>query len=158
MSAAMYRLRPQHLLRFGYLCLPFAALPLITLSLSTNVGVLCAAAFIGGLSIDALNVAWTTSLQTHVPTELLSRVSAIDNVGAFAAIPIGQVAVTPMAAVAGTTQVEIVGGLLVAVMALLPIAVPEVRTLRQPRNEPIGQVSARLRPLQKQNAACGASR
>lgn len=135
MSAAMYRLKPRYLLRFGYMCLPFAALPLITLSLSANVVVLCAAAFIGGLSIDALNVAWTTSLQTHVPAELLSRVSAFDNIGAFAAIPVGQVAVSPVAAVMGATRVEILGGLLFAAMALLPTAVPEVRTLRQPGNE-----------------------
>jgi MFS family permease len=135
MSAAMYRLKPRHLLRFGCLCLPFAALPLITLSLPANVGVLCAAAFIGGLGIDALNVAWTTSLQTHVPGDLLSRVSAIDNVGAFAAIPIGQIAVSPVAALAGTTRVEVIGGLLFVAMALLPLAVPEVRALRQPGKE-----------------------
>lgn len=132
MSAAMYRRRPARLLRFGCLCLPFAALPLITLSFSTNVAMLCAAAFIGGLGLDALNVAWATSLQTHVPAGMLSRVSAIDNVGAFAAIPIGQLAVSPLAAVAGATHVEILGGLLFAGMALLPLAVPEVRVLRQP--------------------------
>ncbi len=135
MSAAMYRLKPRHLLRFGFACLPFAALPLITLSFSTNVGVLCGAAFVGGLSIDGLNVAWTTSLQTHVPTEMISRVTAIDNVGAFAAIPIGQVAVSPVAAVVGATRVEILGGLLFAAMALLPLAVPEVRALRQPKGD-----------------------
>jgi thiazole/oxazole-forming peptide maturase SagD family component len=132
MSAAMYRLKPRRLLRFGYLCLPFAALPLISLSFSTNVGVLCAASFIGGLAIDALNVSWATSLQTHVSTEMISRVSAIDNIGAFAAIPIGQIAASPVAAVVGATRVEVIGGLLFAAMALLPMAVPEVRALRQP--------------------------
>lgn len=135
MSAVMCRLKPRYLLRFGYVFLPFAALPLITLSFSTDVVVLCAASFAGGLSIAALNVAWTTSLQTHVPTGMLSRVSAIDNIGAFAAIPIGQIAVSPVAAAVGDARVEILGGLLFAVMALLPIAVPEVRTLRQPGDE-----------------------
>jgi len=132
MSAVMYRLKPRHLLRFGYVCLPFAAVPLIILSLHTSVGVLCAASFIAGLCFAAINVAWTTSLQTHVPAELLSRVSAIDNVGAFAAIPVGQVAVSPVASLVGATRVEIFGGILFATVALLPIAVPEVRTLRQP--------------------------
>ena len=120
------------------MCLPFAALPLITLSFSTNVVLLCAAAFIGGLSIDALNVAWTTSLQTHVPAEMLSRVSAFDNIGAYAAIPVGQVAVSPVAAVMGATRVEILGGLLFAAMALLPIAMPEVRSLREPGKQTTG--------------------
>jgi MFS family permease len=155
MSAAMYRLKPRYLLRFGYLCLPFAAVPLITLSFSTNLGVLCAASFIGGLSIDALNVAWATSLQAHVPTGLLSRVSAIDNVGAFAAIPAGQLAVSPVAAVVGTSQVEILGGLLFAALALLPIAVPEVRTLRQPGNEPGGQDHRAAAGTAPANAAQG---
>jgi MFS family permease len=135
MSASMYRLKPRYLLRFGYICLPFAALPLITLSFSTNLIVLCAAAFIGGLAIDGLNVAWTTSLQTHVPTQMLSRVSAFDNVGAFAAIPLGQLAIVPVAAAVGASRVEVLGGLLFAVMALLPVALPEVRSLRQPGND-----------------------
>jgi MFS family permease len=135
MNVAMYRLRPCYLLRFGYLCLPFGALPLCTLSFSRNVVLLCLAAFVGGLGTDGLNVAWTTSLQSHVPTELLSRVSAFDNVGAFAAIPIGQVAVSPAAALVGTSRVEVLGGLLFAVMALAPLALPEVRTLRQPSDE-----------------------
>jgi MFS family permease len=135
MSAVMYRLKPRYLLRFGYLCLPFAALPLITLAFSANVVLLCVTAFIGGLSIDALNVAWTTSLQAHVPAQLLSRVSAFDNLGAYAAIPIGQVAVAPVAAAVGATRVEVVGGLLFAVISVLPLAVPQVRTLRQPGTE-----------------------
>jgi len=135
MSAVMYRLKPRRLLRFGYLCLPFGALPLITLSLSTSVAWLCVTSFIAGLSFDALNVAWATSLQTHVPAGLLSRVSAIDNVGAFAAIPLGQIAVSPIAAIAGTGQVEAVGGLLFAALAALPLAVPEIRTLSQPSKQ-----------------------
>jgi hypothetical protein len=158
MSAAMYRLRPRRLLRFGYLCLPFAALPLIALSVSTNVGVLCAASFIGGLSIDALNVAWTTSLQTSVPAELLSRISAIDNVGAFVAIPLGQVAVSPVAALFGAPQVELVGGLLFAIMALLPLALPEVRTLRQPGKELDDQGRRRAAPrITKANTAAASA-
>jgi len=158
MSAAMYRLRPRRLLRFGYLCLPFAALPLIALSVSTNVGVLCAASFIGGLSIDALNVAWTTSLQTSVPAELLSRISAIDNVGAFVAIPLGQVAVSPVAALFGAPQVELVGGLLFAIMAVLPLALAEVRTLRQPGKELDDQGRRRAAPrITKANTAAASA-
>jgi hypothetical protein len=134
MSAVMYRLKPRRLLRFGCLCLPFGALPLIALGFSTNVVLLCATSFIAGLSFDALNVAWATSLQTHVPGELLSRVSAIDNVGAFAAIPLGQVAVSPIAALVGASQVEIIGGVLFATLAALPLAVPEFRSLTQPRS------------------------
>lgn len=136
MSAVMCRLKPRYLLRFGYVFLPFAALPLIALSFSTDVAMLSAVAFVGGLSFAALNVAWTTCLQAHVPAGMLSRVSAIDNIGAFAAIPIGQIAVSPVAAAVGDSRVEILGGLLFAIMALLPIALPEVRTLQQPGNEP----------------------
>jgi MFS family permease len=132
MSAAMYRLRPRYLLRFGFVCLPLAAVPLVTLSVSHNLVVLCAAAFIGGLGMDGLNVAWTTSLQSHVPPAMLSRVTAFDNVGAFVAIPIGQVAVAPAAAVLGANRVECLGGLLFAMTAVLPLLLPEVRSLRQP--------------------------
>jgi MFS family permease len=144
MSAAMYRFRPRRLLRFGYACLPLGALPLVTVSFSHSVAALCAASFVGGLGIDALNVAWTTSLQTHVPNELLSRVSAFDNLGAYAAIPLGQLAIVPVAAVAGATRVEALGGVLFALTAALPLFLPEVRSLRQPRDgadladEPLG--------------------
>jgi hypothetical protein len=132
MSAVMYRLKPRRLLRFGCLCLPFGALPLLALGVHANVLVLCVTSFIAGLSFDALNVAWATSLQAHVPGGLLSRVSAIDNVGAFAAIPLGQIAVSPVAALAGAPAVEVVGGILFATLTALPLAVPEIRTLSQP--------------------------
>jgi MFS family permease len=139
MSAAMYRLKPRYLLRFGYAWLPLAALPLVTLSVSHDVAVLCAASFVGGLGIDALNVAWTTSLQTHVPNEMLSRVSAFDSLGAFAAMPIGQLAVVPVAAAAGATHVEGLGGVLFALTAILPLFLPEVRSLRQPADGRAGR-------------------
>jgi hypothetical protein len=132
MSAAMYRLGPRHLLRFGYTVLPLAALPLLALSVTHDVVVLCVASFLGGLGIDGLNVAWTTSLQTHVPNAMLSRVSAFDGIGAMAATPIGQLAAAPVATVAGAGRVEALGGILFALTAVLPLCLPEVRSLRQP--------------------------
>ncbi|MFF3404071.1 MFS transporter [Streptomyces sp. NPDC002659] len=129
-SAVMYRMRVRYLLRFGHLCLTLGAIPLITLGLHPDVHSLIITSFAGGLGIGALNIAWDTSMQTHVPTDALSRVSAFDNLGAYIAMPIGQIAAGPLATSAGTPRVEVLGGILFALMALLPLAVPAVRTLR----------------------------
>lgn len=74
-------------------------------------------------------MAWDTSLQSHVPGNALSRVYALDNLGAFVAVPVGQATVGPLAAGAGASRVEVLGGILFAIMALLPLTSSSVRRL-----------------------------
>jgi hypothetical protein len=80
---------------------------------------------------------WYTTLQTHVPGNLLSRVSAYDHLGSIALAPLGLVI--------GGMLFESLGPrptLLIAVVAiLLPTAlvllVPDVRRLRSRTDTPV---------------------
>ncbi|HEY1177926.1 MAG TPA: MFS transporter, partial [Phytomonospora sp.] len=95
-----------------------------------SVVALSAAAFIGGLGMEVFGIAWATSLQQHVPEEVLSRVSSYDALGSFVAIPIGQLLVGPLVAAAGEEPVAVGGGVVFAVVSLLPLAWASVRNLR----------------------------
>jgi hypothetical protein len=50
-----------------------------------------------GIGIELFSVFWDTSLQAHVPNEVLSRVSAWDAIGSLVLIPAAYAAVGPLA-------------------------------------------------------------
>ncbi len=129
MGLVMYRLVVGRLLRFGLWAGAIGALPLIALGLRLNAPWLLTAAFVGGLGSSALGIAWDTSLQEHVPTESLSRVSSFDDLLSYIAIPVGQLLVGPLSSALGGFQVALIAGLLYAVAALAPLASRAVRRL-----------------------------
>lgn len=53
--------------------------------------VLVAAAFVHGISGQIFGVLWSTTLQTKIPSHMLSRVSAYDHLGSVAMAPVGVV-------------------------------------------------------------------
>lgn len=132
MGLVMYRLTIRRLLTAGQLAIALTAIPLIVLGLDAGVGWLAATAFLAGVGSAIFGVAWDSSLQEHIPRDLLSRVASFDDFGSYVAIPVGQLAVVPLAAVAGEHQVAFIGGILYLVLALAPLAVPAVRRLTHP--------------------------
>ncbi len=88
-----------------------------------------AAAFIAGLGSSVMAISWDTSLQEHVPPQLLSRVSSYDDLLSYAAIPIGQLSVGPLAARFGGFRVTTVAGIVYAVVPLIPLLSATVRRL-----------------------------
>ena len=130
MAVVMYRLVLRRLLAVGQVAVALTALPLIVLGVQGDVNWLVAAGFVAGLGSGLFGIAWDTSLQEHVPVEMLSRVASYDEFGSYVGIPVGQLAVVPLALAFGDAQVALVGGILFAVIALLPLATSSVRQLR----------------------------
>jgi MFS family permease len=130
MSVVMYRVVIKRLLGFGQLSLALGATPLITLGLDASVSGLVAAAFLAGVGSGVFGPAWETSLQEHVPNNVLSRVASYDDLFSYVAVPVGMLAAGPVAAVSGATRVAFVGGVLFLVAALLPLLSPSVRRLK----------------------------
>jgi len=128
-GVVMYRLVVRRLLRFGLSAGVLGALPLTALGLHLHAPWLMTAAFVGGLGSSALGIAWDTSLQEHVPTQSLSRVSSLDDLLSYIAIPVGQLLVGPLSAVLGGFHLALVAGLVYALAALAPLASPAVRRL-----------------------------
>ncbi|MFD9890480.1 MFS transporter [Amycolatopsis sp. NPDC059027] len=130
MSVAMYRIVLRSLLPIGQLCVVALAFPLIALGLHANFPWLAGVAFVAGLGSGVYGIAWETSLQEHVPREMLSRISSYDNLGSFVAIPAGQLAAAPFAAAFGAPHVALAGGIVCVVLLLVPLTTKSVRGLR----------------------------
>ncbi|MFJ2136149.1 MFS transporter [Streptomyces sp. NPDC087845] len=139
-SLLMYRIVVRHLLRLGQLTSALAALPLLVLGAHLHAPWLVAGAFIAGLGSSVTAVAWDTSLQEHVPAQVLSRVTSYDDVLSYIAIPVGQLAVGPLAQTFGGFRVAAAAGVLAAAAAVIPLAFTAVRRLPHARSDHVGPV------------------
>ncbi|WP_042393496.1 MFS transporter [Streptacidiphilus carbonis] len=128
-SALMYRLTVRHLLRLGQSVTVLGALPLLALGAGLHAPWLIAASFVAGLSASVVGIGWDTSLQEHVPPEVLSRVSSYDDLLSYLAIPIGQLSVGPLAHAFGGFRVATVAGIVYALAAVAPLGSAAVRRL-----------------------------
>jgi len=135
MSAVMYRLVVRHPLRFGRLAGALGACPLIALGLGLDAPWLAAGALLGGVGFAASGITWDTALQRDVDPDSLARVSSIDDLLSFAAIPVGQLLVGPAAAAWGGPTVALWCGVAFAAVALAPLAARPVWALSQPSGE-----------------------
>ena len=124
------RIRVSRLLLVGVVCIAFEVLPLLTLGVVPHLGLLLAAAFLAGLTIEQFVVAWETSMQEHVPAEKLARVYSYDMVGSFVAIPVGQVAAGPVAEAVGVEVTLVGAAVLVGLAVVGMLSSRDVRNLR----------------------------
>ncbi|MEO8750432.1 MAG: MFS transporter [Allobranchiibius sp.] len=129
MSVVMLRWTVRRPLVFGLMLQALGALPLLLLGLGVGVAVLAVGALLAGLGTSFMGVTWDTARHTHIPPQMMSRVSSYDDFGSYAAIPVGQLAVIPLAAIFGAEHVAIYGAALFASAVLLPLSVPGVRNL-----------------------------
>ncbi|MFI6078181.1 MFS transporter [Actinoplanes sp. NPDC051343] len=129
MSVLLVRLTFRHPLRAGSLFGVVAALPLLALGVGAPLPVLLVAVFVGALGFTLTDITWETTLQTHVPSEALSRVASIDDLISYAAIPLGQLLTGPFAAVIGAKRVALIAGIGYAVFKLAPLSLRAVRDL-----------------------------
>ncbi|MFC7111339.1 MFS transporter [Nonomuraea rubra] len=84
---------------------------------------------IGGLGMTFWVVMFHTSVQTHVPQELLGRVHAYDAAGSLVMKPVGQALAGPLALLLGTVPLLFAASAMVLVVAGLLLAVPAIRGL-----------------------------
>ncbi|MFE5890191.1 MFS transporter [Streptomyces sp. NPDC002285] len=128
-------LRTRHPLRTGLLATAlFAAPPLVLSQASTTVPA-AAAAFVGGAGLMLFNPLWETTLQAGVPASALSRVSAYEWFGSYAAQPIGLMLAGPLAAQAGMRTTLLAAGLAQLAISLAPLALRDVRSHSVERQE-----------------------
>jgi hypothetical protein len=128
MSVLAVKVVLRHPLRDGRIWGTLAGLPLLAIGLSGQAWVVAAAAFIGGLGFTVAGITWETAIQTAVPAEALSRVTAYDDLLSYLAIPVSQLAVGPLAESYGAARVSIVCGIAYIAACLIPLASREVRS------------------------------
>ena len=87
-------------------------------------------AFATGISLEIFYVAWSTSMQRHIPSESYSRVVSYDALGSYALAPIGLVIIGPIIEAIGVVQTSRLLALMTVVAVITPITFREVRNLR----------------------------
>lgn len=136
MSVVMYRVVVRHLLRLGQLMSALGAVPLLALGLGLGAPWLILSAFVAGIGSSVTAISYDTSLQEHVPPQVLSRVSSYDDLLSYLAIPIGQLAVGPLSHAIGAGRVATGAGVIYAVAGVAPLASAAVRRLPHARPQP----------------------
>lgn len=105
------------------------SLPLLALALQLATPSLAVAAFLGGCGLMVFNTLWETTLQSNVPGDRLSRVSAYEWLGSMACQPLGMVLVPVIALRTGPEPVLYACGLVMLAMSLAQLLLPDVRRL-----------------------------
>jgi MFS family permease len=123
------RFRPRHPLRTG----TFGLAAFLLLPLGTGLGVpavllgLCCLA--AGAGMAFWGVMFHTSVQTHVPLEVLGRVHAFDAAGSMVMKPVGQAASGPISLMIGAAPVLFIATGAGVVACTLLLLVPAIRNL-----------------------------
>ena len=91
---------------------------------------LAAGALVSGGALMFGNAVWESTLQRHIPSEALARVSAYDWFGSLAFYPLGLAVWGPVAVAIGTETTLWLAFALLVITMLAPLAVPEIRRLR----------------------------
>jgi MFS family permease len=107
-----------------------AVLPLLGFFLTTNLWTLLAFSLLGGVGFSILNITYDSVLHANVSQEMMSRVSAYDDLIAYAAIPASQLLVGPLSAHVGNRQLALWCAVGLAVATLAPLASSSVRAVK----------------------------
>lgn len=110
----------------SFLVLFFAIDPLL-LAVPLDVWMITAGTFIGGFLGQIFGVLWYTTLQTQIPPEMLSRVSAYDHLGSIGIAPLGIVLGGYLYELIGFRDTLLLCAAFVIVPTLLVLCVREVR-------------------------------
>lgn len=86
----------------------------------------------GGLATELFSVFWDTSLQGHVPNDVLSRVSAWDAMGSLVLMPVGFAVVGPLSIALGVSGTLWLCALVTLLAITMQLASRSVRVLPRP--------------------------
>jgi len=128
---AVLRLHPRRPLVTATLGTFAFATPVALLALRAPVGAIAAAAAVSGVGAAVFGALWDTTLQRHVPPDVLSRVSAYDWLGSVALIPLGYALTGALAATLGTTGALWLAAAWTVFGSAIALAVPSVRGLQE---------------------------
>jgi MFS family permease len=125
------RWRPHHPLRSALLLTPLLAAPLLALGVGVPLALVIVAAVASGAALSLFSVLWETTLQRHVPTDTLARVTSCNYLVALSLKPIGIVLVGHTAAEFGAGPAMLMLGGLLLVAGLAALTSPQVRQLTE---------------------------
>jgi hypothetical protein len=123
---------PRRALTFMYVCWTLATLAIAGYGLSSQLwGLMLASVAFNSLE-TAGTIAWATTKQRLVPTELLGRVSSLDWLISIGLLPVSFAITGPVSAALGLRATLIGAGVLGALVTFAALLVPGVRQMDEP--------------------------
>lgn len=128
------RVRPRRPLVAGACAMFFFALNPLAPALGWSFTVTALTGVVAGCGFAFWGVMWATSVQSHIPLAVLSRVSAYDVAGSIMVIPLGRALAGPAADAFGADRVLLFSSVMGIALIGVMLAVPAIRALgRSPK-------------------------
>ncbi|MFD4372880.1 MFS transporter [Streptomyces sp. NPDC058486] len=123
------RVRPRRPLVAGVCAMFFFALNPLAPALGWNFTLTAATGVVAGCGFAFWGVMWATSVQSHIPLAVLSRVSAYDIAGSIMVIPLGRALAGPVAESYGADRVLLFSSAISFLLLAAMLCVPAIRNL-----------------------------
>ncbi|MEU9858241.1 MFS transporter [Streptomyces sp. NPDC047974] len=123
------RVRPRRPLVAGVCAMFFFALNPLAPALGWNFTLTAVTGVVAGCGFAFWGVMWATSVQSHIPLAVLSRVSAYDIAGSIMVIPLGRALAGPAAESFGADRVLLFSSAVSFVLLAAMLCVPAIRGL-----------------------------
>lgn len=128
-SLIAIHLRPRRPMRTAVLATFGFLPPFLLLGLGAPVWLIAASMLVNGVCVDIFEILWDTTLQQHVPTEAISRITSYDVMASFALGPIGLILIGPISDLAGVRTTVLCAGAILTVATIVAFASRDVRSL-----------------------------
>ncbi len=123
------RLQPRYPLRAALLFSMLSALVPLAFSTRMPIWLVACAAALDGVGEVLFESLWQTTVQSHIPEQMLSRASSYDYFASLGAMPVGLAIAAPVAAVIGLRPVLLLTAALTFALLLATLAARSVRDL-----------------------------
>ncbi|MFE9255264.1 MFS transporter [Streptomyces sp. NPDC006879] len=134
------RVRPRRPLVAGACAMFFFALNPLAPALGWSFVATAATGVLAGCGFAFWGVMWATSVQSHIPLAVLSRVSAYDVAGSIMVIPLGRALAGPAAEAVGADRVLLLSSAMAVVCLVVMLCVPAIRGLgRTPKDAVVAE-------------------
>ncbi|MFI8510240.1 MFS transporter [Streptomyces sp. NPDC085460] len=141
------RVRPRRPLVAGVCAMFFFALNPLAPALGWNFWLTAITGMVAGCGFAFWGVMWATSVQSHIPLAVLSRVSAYDIAGSIMVIPLGRALAGPVAESFGADRVLLFSSAVSFLLLGAMLCVPAIRGLgRRDRPAPDREKAAPAGP------------
>ncbi|MFH8713372.1 MFS transporter [Streptomyces zaomyceticus] len=137
------RVRPRRPLVAGACAMLFFALNPLAPALGWSFTVTALTGVAAGCGFAFWGVMWATSVQSHIPLAVLSRVSAYDVAGSIMVIPLGRALAGPAADAYGADRVLLFSSVMGIALIGVMLCIPAIRALgRAPKDAPAPATAA----------------
>lgn len=123
------KINAKYPMRFGTYCVFLLSGIPLALAVPFSVIAIACTAFLAGAGIQIFAVIWYTTLQTKIPSHMLSRVSAYDHLGSIALAPIGIVVAGFLFEKIGAQPTLAIAALTIILPTALALGVRDVRMM-----------------------------